>query len=180
MNARRSYPTRRFCARPRMVCSFNSHQADIWYGDYDPLFYGMKPRLTEKKQLIQNHIIIESRVKISLQVFFLLKHDFFLLCYTVKSQMTNHLSSPVSLSPLPPFFFLGFLPALTPLPFIPPSIQSCLSSPFNTHISKKEVQVTDWFLILEFKDLQELSLGKIDPLLQSLCNIFRLISSVFP
>ena len=100
-----------------------------------PLFYGMKPRLTEKRQLIQNHIITESRVKISLPVFFLLKRDFF-LCYTVKSQMTNHLSFPVSPSPLPPFFLPGFLPALTPLPFVPPS-------PFNTHFSKKEVQVTD-------------------------------------
>ena len=165
MNAWRSYPTHRFCARPLMVCSFNSHQADIWYGDYDPLFYGMKPRLTEKRQLIQNHIIIESRVKISLQVFFLLKRDFFLLCDTVKSQMTNHLSFPVS---------------LTPLAFIPLSIQSCFSSAFNTHFSKKEVQITDWFLFLEFKDLQELSLGKTDPMLQSLCNIFRPISSVFP
>lgn len=165
-------PYRRFCARPRMVCSFNSHQADIWYGDYDPLFYGMKPRLTEKRQLIQNHIITESRVKISLLVFFLLKRDFF-LCYTVKSQMTNHLSFPFSPSPLPLFFLPGFLPALTPLPFIPPS-------PFNIHFSKKEVQVTDWFLVLEFKDLQELSLGKTDPWLQSLCNVFRLISSVFP
>lgn len=180
MNAWRSYPTHRFCARPLMVCSFNSHQADIWYGDYDPLFYGMKPRLTEKRQLIQNHIIIESRVKISLQVFFLLKRDFFLLCDTVKSQMTNHLSFPVSLSSLPPFFLPGFLPALTPLAFIPLSILSCFSSAFNTHFSKKEVQITDWFLFLEFKDLQELSLGKTDPMLQSLCNIFRPISSVFP